>query len=83
MRTRGFAFVIITIAALFILQIVAINWDSLTQGTSGITLPLPRWDISIQNWPFYYTLDRPARRLAAALVVDPADEDRHRPAGDP
>jgi len=56
MRTRGFSFVIITIAALFLLQIVAINWDSLTNGTSGITPPLPRWDISIQNWPFYYTL---------------------------
>ena len=56
MRTRGFAFVIITIAALFILQIVATNWDALTNGTSGITLPLPRWDISIQNWPFYYVL---------------------------
>jgi ABC-type branched-subunit amino acid transport system ATPase component/ABC-type branched-subunit amino acid transport system permease subunit len=56
MRTRGFAFVIITIAALFILQIVATNWDSLTNGTSGVTLPLPRWDVSIQNWPFYYVL---------------------------
>jgi ABC-type branched-subunit amino acid transport system ATPase component/ABC-type branched-subunit amino acid transport system permease subunit len=56
MRTRGFAFVIITIAALFILQIVAINWDSLTNGTSGITLPLPRWDVEYQYWPFYYVL---------------------------
>ena len=66
MRTRGFAFVIITIAALFILQIVAINWDSLTNGTSGITLPLPRWDIEIQNWPFYYTL---AGLLGASLLL--------------
>ena len=66
MRTRGFAFVIITIAALFILQIVAINWDSLTQGTSGITLPLPRWDIAYQNWPFYYSL---AGLLAASLLM--------------
>jgi ABC-type branched-subunit amino acid transport system ATPase component/ABC-type branched-subunit amino acid transport system permease subunit len=66
MRTRGFAFVIITIAALFILQIVAINWDSLTNGTSGITLPLPTWDISIQNWPFYYTL---VALLGASLLL--------------
>lgn len=66
MRTRGFAFVIITIAALFILQIVAINWDSLTNGTSGITLPLPRWSIEIQNWPFYYTL---AGLLGASLLL--------------
>jgi ABC-type branched-subunit amino acid transport system ATPase component/ABC-type branched-subunit amino acid transport system permease subunit len=66
MRTRGFAFVIITIAALFILQIVAINWDALTQGTSGITLPLPRWSIDIQNWPFYYSL---LALLAASLAL--------------
>jgi ABC-type branched-subunit amino acid transport system ATPase component/ABC-type branched-subunit amino acid transport system permease subunit len=66
MRTRGFAFVIITIAALFILQIVAINWDSLTQGTSGITLPLPRWSIEIQNWPFYYSL---VALLGASLLL--------------
>jgi ABC-type branched-subunit amino acid transport system ATPase component/ABC-type branched-subunit amino acid transport system permease subunit len=66
MRTRGFAFVIITIAALFILQIVAINWDSLTNGTSGITLPLPRWSIDIQNWPFYYAL---AGLLIASLLL--------------
>jgi ABC-type branched-subunit amino acid transport system ATPase component/ABC-type branched-subunit amino acid transport system permease subunit len=66
MRTRGFAFVMITIAALFILQIVATNWDSLTNGTSGITLPLPRWDISIQNWPFYYSL---AGLLIASVLL--------------
>ena len=56
MRTRGFAFVIITIAGLFILQIAAINLRDLTGGSSGITLPLPMWPIEIQNWPFYYTL---------------------------
>jgi len=66
MRTRGFAFVIITIAALFILQIVAINWDSLTNGTSGITPPLPRWDLDYQNWPFYYSL---VVLLAASLAL--------------
>jgi ABC-type branched-subunit amino acid transport system ATPase component/ABC-type branched-subunit amino acid transport system permease subunit len=66
MRTRGFAFVIITIAALFILQIVAINWDSLTNGTSGITPPLPRWDLDYQNWPFYYSL---VALLAGSLAL--------------
>jgi ABC-type branched-subunit amino acid transport system ATPase component/ABC-type branched-subunit amino acid transport system permease subunit len=66
MRTRGFAFVIITIAALFILQIVAINWDSLTNGTSGITPPLPTWDLAYQNWPFYYSL---VALLGASLLL--------------
>src|SRR5215208_6531370 len=56
MRTRGPSFVIMTIAFLFLLQIVATNWSSLTQGTAGLTLPLPTWSIDIQNWPFYYTL---------------------------
>jgi ABC-type branched-subunit amino acid transport system ATPase component/ABC-type branched-subunit amino acid transport system permease subunit len=55
-RLRGHSFVITTIAALFLLQIVAINWDSLTQGTVGITLPLPTWDVAYQNWPFYYSM---------------------------
>jgi ABC-type branched-subunit amino acid transport system ATPase component/ABC-type branched-subunit amino acid transport system permease subunit len=56
LRTRGPAFVIMTIAFLFLLQIVATNWSALTGGTSGVTLPLPSWSIDIQNWPFYYSL---------------------------
>jgi ABC-type branched-subunit amino acid transport system ATPase component/ABC-type branched-subunit amino acid transport system permease subunit len=56
MRARGDAFVIITIVGLFLLQITAINWKGLTNGTTGITLPLPPWDSDIQNWPFYYAL---------------------------
>jgi ABC-type branched-subunit amino acid transport system ATPase component/ABC-type branched-subunit amino acid transport system permease subunit len=56
LRTRGPSFVIMTIAFLFLLQIVATNWPSLTGGTSGVTLPLPQWSLDIQNWPFYYSL---------------------------
>jgi ABC-type branched-subunit amino acid transport system ATPase component/ABC-type branched-subunit amino acid transport system permease subunit len=56
MRARGHSFVILTIAFLFLLQIVATNWDSLTRGTGGITLPLPTWSDDYQNWPFYYSL---------------------------
>jgi ABC-type branched-subunit amino acid transport system ATPase component/ABC-type branched-subunit amino acid transport system permease subunit len=66
LRTRGPAFVIMTIAFLFLLQIVAINWPSLTGGTAGITLPLPQWSIDIQNWPFYYSL---AGLLALSLLM--------------
>src|SRR5918996_3720744 len=65
-RTRGFAFVIITIAALFILQIIAINWDSLTGGARGITPPLPRRGISLPNPPFYYSL---VALLGASLLL--------------
>jgi ABC-type branched-subunit amino acid transport system ATPase component/ABC-type branched-subunit amino acid transport system permease subunit len=56
MRTRGHAFVIITIAFLFLMQLVTTNWKSLTNGTSGLSLPLPQWDVAYQYWPFYYAL---------------------------
>jgi len=56
LRTRGPSFVIMTIAFLFLLQIVATNWRDLTGGTSGISPPLPMWSFEYQNWPFYYVL---------------------------
>jgi len=66
MRARGTAFVILTIAFLFLLQVTATNWDSLTNGTGGISLPLPTWSIDYQNWPFYYSF---MALLAVSLVV--------------
>ena len=66
MRARGHSFVILTIAFLFLMQIVATNWDSLTNGTGGITLPLPTWSIDIQYWPFYYSL---MAILAASMLM--------------
>jgi branched-chain amino acid transport system ATP-binding protein/branched-chain amino acid transport system permease protein len=56
MRARGHAFVILTIAFLFLVQLLATNWDELTNGTGGITLPIPTWSVEYQNWPFYYSL---------------------------
>jgi ABC-type branched-subunit amino acid transport system ATPase component/ABC-type branched-subunit amino acid transport system permease subunit len=56
LRSRGPAFVIITVAFLFLVQVVAVNWVSLTNGTPGLTLPLPTWDRQFINWPFYYAL---------------------------
>ncbi|MGH8868671.1 MAG: ABC transporter permease subunit [Actinomycetes bacterium] len=66
MRTRGFSFVIMTIAFLFLMQLVATNWDGLTRGTSGITLPIPTWSVDYQNWPFYYGM---LGLLGASLVT--------------
>jgi ABC-type branched-subunit amino acid transport system ATPase component/ABC-type branched-subunit amino acid transport system permease subunit len=54
LRTRGHAFVIITIALLLAAQIVATSWTSLTHGSDGITLSLPFWSSDFQNIPFYY-----------------------------
>jgi ABC-type branched-subunit amino acid transport system ATPase component/ABC-type branched-subunit amino acid transport system permease subunit len=56
LRTRGPSFVIITVAFLFLVQVIAVNWKDLTNGTAGLSLPLPTWDIDIINWPFYYVL---------------------------
>ena len=53
LRTRGHAFVIITIALLLSAQIMATNFEGLTNGSDGITLDLPFWDRDIQNIPFY------------------------------
>jgi len=56
LRSRGPSFVIITVAFLFLVQVIAVNWASITNGTAGLTLPLPSWDRDVINWPFYYGL---------------------------
>lgn len=55
LRSRGPSFVIITVAFLFMVQVIAVNWVSLTGGTAGLSLPLPTWEGDI-NVPFYYAL---------------------------
>ena len=56
LRSSGASFVIITVAFLFLSQVVAVNWVSLTNGSGGLTLPLPGWNADYMNWPFYYVL---------------------------
>jgi branched-chain amino acid transport system permease protein len=56
LRSSGPSFVIITVAFLFLVQVIAVNWVSVTSGTAGLTLPLPTWDRDFINWPFYYAL---------------------------
>lgn len=55
-RSRGPSFVIITIAFLFLVQFVAIEWTEVTNGSAGITLPLPDWPREWRNWPFHLIL---------------------------
>ncbi|OYO00208.1 branched-chain amino acid ABC transporter ATP-binding protein/permease [Enemella evansiae] len=66
LRTSGPGFVIITVAFLFLVQAVAINWAALTGGTSGLTLPMPDWSADMLNWPFHYAL---VAILAAQLLL--------------
>ena len=54
MRTRGHSFVILTIAFLFVMQLIVLNWTELTYGNRGISLPLPTWPREWGNLPFYY-----------------------------
>jgi ABC-type branched-subunit amino acid transport system permease subunit len=55
-RTRGMYFVIVTFATLQLLGVVMTTWSSFTGGSQGLALPIPTWDLSYQNWPFYYPL---------------------------
>jgi ABC-type branched-subunit amino acid transport system ATPase component/ABC-type branched-subunit amino acid transport system permease subunit len=54
LRTRGHAFVIITIALLLAMQVLVNNFSSLTNGSNGVNVPLPFWSSDYQNMPFYY-----------------------------
>jgi branched-chain amino acid transport system permease protein len=55
-RTRGPAFVIVSFAVLELLGLLARNFSSLTGGSQGFPMPLPKWDLTFYNWPFYYSL---------------------------
>ena len=53
LRTRRHTFVVITIAIMFIFQLLAFNL-SVTNGSSGIQIPTPLWPAATFNDPFYY-----------------------------
>lgn len=44
LRTQGSAFVVVTIAGVFILRLLALNLDSITNGAKGLTQPRPGWE---------------------------------------
>ncbi len=54
LRTRRHTFIVITIAFFFIFQLLAYNLRGLTNGSSGIDLPIPTWSGDFYNDPFYY-----------------------------
>lgn len=55
LRTRGHAFVVVTIALVFIVQLIALNWRSLTGGMNGLQLPLAPYSAEFIKVPFYYS----------------------------
>ncbi len=55
LRTRRHAFIVITIAIFFIFQLMAFNLRSITNGSTGLSLPIPAdWSGNFFNTPFYY-----------------------------
>lgn len=54
LRTRRHTFVVITVATFFILQLLAYNLKGLTNGSTGLSLPIPDWSGDFFNVPFYY-----------------------------
>jgi branched-chain amino acid transport system permease protein len=54
LRTRGHAFVIITLISVFIFQLLATNLRSITTGSAGIFLPGPGFDVDWFLLPFYF-----------------------------
>ncbi len=55
LRTRKHTFVVITIAIFFIFQLLAFNLRELTNGSSGLSLPIPAtWTGAFFNMPCYY-----------------------------
>jgi branched-chain amino acid transport system permease protein len=54
LRTRKHTFVVITIAIFFIMQPMAFNLRSITNGSTGLSLPIPSGWGSFYNIPFYY-----------------------------
>ena len=55
LRTRRHTFVILTIAMFFIMQLMAYNLRSVTNGSRGMSLPIPvHWSGAFYDVPFYY-----------------------------
>jgi branched-chain amino acid transport system permease protein len=54
LRTRRHTFIVITIAFFFIFQLLAYNLRGLTNGSAGLSLPIPLWSGAFYNEPFYY-----------------------------
>lgn len=54
LRTRRHVFIVLTIATVFIMQLLAYNLDSITGGSKGLILSSPSWSGDFFNIPFYY-----------------------------
>ncbi len=61
LRTQGSAFVVVTIAMVFIFRLVALNLPDITNGARGMTQPRPgwggvQWPPEFMKIPFFYIM---------------------------
>ena len=61
LRVRRHVFIVVSIALLFIFQLLAYNLRGITNGSSGVFMPLTPWGSDVFDLPFYY--------VALGLVV--------------
>jgi branched-chain amino acid transport system permease protein len=54
LRVRAATFAIVTISLLFIVQLLAFNLRSLTNGAQGMSMPIPPFPVATFERPFYY-----------------------------
>lgn len=54
LRVRKHTFIVLTIAIMFIGQLVAFNWSGFTNGAQGLEVPIPTWQGVQFNQIFYY-----------------------------
>lgn len=61
LRTQGSAFVVVTIAMIFIFRLLALNLSDITNGAQGLTQPRPgwagvQWSPELFKIPFHYIM---------------------------
>lgn len=54
LRVRRHTFIVLTIAVMFIFQLLAFNFPSITGGSTGMNVPPPLWTGTDFTLPFYY-----------------------------
>jgi branched-chain amino acid transport system permease protein len=69
LRVRRHTFIVLTIAIMFIGQLLAFNWHDFTNGAQGITVPAPAWSGTGFNQVFYYVALGCALAAIAASVL--------------
>ncbi|HWE34251.1 MAG TPA: branched-chain amino acid ABC transporter permease [Solirubrobacteraceae bacterium] len=56
LRTRHAVFATVTIAIMFVFQLLATNLTGLTGGSAGLGFPVPTWSGDFFDKPFYYAM---------------------------